>query len=193
LVLTAWAALLWRRGRSVRDAVLAAAADGAFWLVLGTELLSLGHGIGRVGVALWWAIPAVALAYAHLTLRASRPSPPSPLPPALLDRALLAAVLGLLGWAFVQAVLAPPNNVDALSYHLPRQVYWLQQGSVAHYPTSVLRALTMPPLAEYAGLHLAALSGGDRWHNLVQWTAMVGTLVAVTGLARLLGGGACRS
>jgi hypothetical protein len=76
-------------------------------------------------------------------------------------------ILLLLGWALVQAIVAPPNTLDVLTHHLPRQVYWQQQGGVQHYATSVLRQLTMPPFAELAGLNLLVLSGGDHYHNLL--------------------------
>ena len=39
----------------------------------------------------------------------------------------LAAVLGILALAF------STTNWDALSYHLPRILYWIQQGSVEHF------------------------------------------------------------
>ena len=187
LTCAAWAAFLWRRGSGARQALLSAAADSAVFLVVSTELLGLVRGVTPIGVAIVWALAALAVALLHLRLRGPCPLPR--LPGGQVDRLLLGLILAPLLWAFAQAVLAPPNTVDALAYHLPRQVYWLQQGSVEHYPTSVLRQLTMPPLAEYAGLHLLALTGGDRWHNLVQWSAMVGTLVAVTVLARARGAG----
>jgi hypothetical protein len=187
-VVLAWAALLVRRGRGCRDALITAAVDGGVWLVIGVEGLSLFGALFSPGLVLWWSFPAVLLAVAHRSCRRGRVPVPR-LPGGATDRILLAAVGLLLAWAFVQAVLAPPNTADAITYHLPRQVYWQQQGSVAHYATSVLRQLTMPPFAEFTGLNLLLLSGGDRYHNLVQWSAMVGLLLATTSVAREMGGG----
>jgi len=34
---------------------------------------------------------------------------------------------------------------------MPRQIFWMQQHSVEHFPTCNLRQLMMPPLAEFAG------------------------------------------
>lgn len=41
-----------------------------------------------------------------------------------------------------------PNNWDANTYHLPRMIYWLQQGSLDHYPTHIFRQAYQPPFAE---------------------------------------------
>lgn len=189
IVVLAWAALRWRRGEGARAALLTAAIDGGVWVVIGVELLSSARAIFLPGLLLWWSIPAVFLVAAHRSCRSKRTAWPQLFPAGVGDRFLLAGVLALLGWALVQAVVAPPNTVDVLTYHLPRQVYWQQQGGVQHYATNVLRQLTMPPFAEFTGLNLLLLSGGDYLHNLVQWTAMVGTLLVVTAITRELGGG----
>lgn len=83
--------------------------------------------------------------------------------------------------------MTPPNNSDAMAYHLPRQMFWLQQGSVELYPANNLRQVTMPPMAEYLGLHMMALSGGDAWHNLIQWVAFVLVVSTASLIARDLG------
>jgi 4-amino-4-deoxy-L-arabinose transferase-like glycosyltransferase len=189
VVVLAWAALLWRRGQGLRESLAAAAIDGAVWLVIGVELLSLAESISRPTLVVWWSIPAVVLVAAHRSCPRGRwrglALPPTGVP----ERVLALSILALLLWAFVQAVLAPPNTIDALTYHLPRQVFWSQQHSVSHYPTNILRQLTMPPLAEFTGLNLLELSGGDRLHNLLQWSAMAGTLMLISMLVRDLGGG----
>jgi len=92
--------------------------------------------------------------------------------------ALLAAVL-----------LAPPNTNDSLAYHMPRVMHWIQNGSLAHYPTVIDRQLWNPPGAEYAILHLVILAGGDRLANLVQWFSLLAVLVTAGAVASLLGGG----
>jgi hypothetical protein len=178
-----------RATRTLRESLLAAAALAAGWLVLGTELLSLWGAVRFWPVLLWWAMPALSLV-AVLARRRDRWREWSwqPTRPSAGQLSLLLALVFLLGWSFCQAAFSPPNNIDSLSYHLPRQVYWLQQGSVANYPTSSLRQIAMPPLTEFAGLHLMVLTGSDRLHNLVQWTALVLTLAAVSLTTRRLGG-----
>ena len=89
----------------------------------------------------------------------------------------------------VIAVLAPPNNWDSMTYHMPRVAHWSQNGSVAHYPTHILRQLWLGPWAEFAIMHLYLLTGGDRLANLVQWLAFAGCAVGAAVVAGELGGG----
>jgi 4-amino-4-deoxy-L-arabinose transferase-like glycosyltransferase len=88
----------------------------------------------------------------------------------------------------VIAIVSPPNNGDGMSYHMPRVVHWIQNRTVAFYPTHILRQLYLAPGAEYAIAHFQVLSGGDRFANLVQWLSMVGCLVGVSLIAKELGG-----
>lgn len=99
------------------------------------------------------------------------------------------SLAGLPALALVTALIAPPNTPDALSYHLPRQAMWIQQGSLDHFLTVNDRALMMPPLAELIQAHALLLSGGDWFANLPQWFAYVLGIVVVSLFARDLGGG----
>lgn len=164
---------------TLRESFLAAVTFAAGWLVLGTELLGLFHAIHFWPVLLWWLGPLLLLVTLLGRAWRRRKFPPWPRL-TFFDGALLLAIAFVLGWAWCQAWFSPPNNVDSQEYHLSRQVFWLQQGSVEHYPASNLRQLAMPPLTEFAGLHLMVLTGGDRCHNLVQWFALVFTLCAVS-------------
>ena len=74
-----------------------------------------------------------------------------------------------------------------MTYHLPRVMHWIQNQSVAHYPTHIPRQLHFPPGAEYILTHLHILAGNDRLLNLVQWLGMVGSVVGVSLLAQRLG------
>ena len=97
--------------------------------------------------------------------------------------ASIAALVGLVAFA------APPNNSDSMTYHMARVMHWVQNQTVAHYPTNILYQLFHPPWAEFAILHFQVLSGGDRWANLVQWFSMVGSVIGVSLIARQLGAG----
>jgi hypothetical protein len=48
----------------------------------------------------------------------------------------------------VLALITPPNMYDSMTYHMSRVVHWIQNGSLAHYPTSIGRQLFLPPGAE---------------------------------------------
>ena len=87
----------------------------------------------------------------------------------------------------VIALVAPPNTYDSMAYHMARVSHWAADGTVAAYPTNAVRQLYYPPFAEYAILHLQLLSGGDHLANGVQWLSMLGSLVAVSLIARQLG------
>ncbi len=95
--------------------------------------------------------------------------------------AFIAGIIGLIAWK------APPNTWDSMTYHMARIMHWIQDGSVAYYPTSIIRQLYMNPGSEFIILHFQILSNGDRLANFVQWFSMVGSAIGVSLIARELG------
>ncbi len=91
-------------------------------------------------------------------------------------------VIGLI------ALSAPPNNWDAMTYHMSRVAHWIQNKSVSFYPTPIQRQLYLSPWAEFAMMHFQILSSGDCLANLVQWFSMMGSTIGVTLIVRQLGG-----
>ncbi|MGF1495725.1 MAG: glycosyltransferase family 39 protein [Elainellaceae cyanobacterium] len=102
---------------------------------------------------------------------------------------LAGVVLIVLGVGLI-AVVAPPNNFDSMTYHMGRVVHWIQDRSVAHYPTNIIRQIYPGPWSSFAITNLQILSGGDRFANLIQWMSMVGSLIGVSLIAQQLGAGA---
>lgn len=94
---------------------------------------------------------------------------------------IFALIIGLV------AIVAAPNHSDSMEYHLSRIVHWMQNQSIAHYPTSDLFQLYQPPWAEFAIMNFQILSGGDYFAALVQWFSMVGSWLGVSLIARRLG------
>jgi len=92
----------------------------------------------------------------------------------------LVAVLGVI------AIATPTTNWDSFTYHLPRVMHWIQQGSVEHFPTGNTRQIESGPWSAFILTNLYLLEGSDRFFNLVQWLAMVGSVVAASLLARQL-------
>jgi len=161
-------------------------------VTVSTEALSAFHFFERLPVAFLWTAAAALAAWLWLSRR-GRPrgaehSPQGEFP---LDRlplaggmALLVLLVGATAW------LAAPNSWDSMTYHLPRVSHWIQNKSVAHYPTHIPRQLFMTPWSEFALAQLEILSGSDRFANLVQWFAMIGSAIGVSLIARDLAGGA---
>ncbi|HMK08559.1 MAG TPA: hypothetical protein VK449_05960 [Anaerolineales bacterium] len=96
--------------------------------------------------------------------------------------ALVALTLLVVAWT------APPNNVDSLLYHMARVVHWAQDHSLRHYATARDHQLLKPIAAETMILHLRLLWGSDHPANLVQWFAMIGSIVGAVTVAGGLGG-----
>ncbi|WP_433388712.1 hypothetical protein [Micromonospora sp. KLBMP9576] len=105
------------------------------------------------------------------------------------ERMLAGTVGGLLLVELLIALLAEPNNFDSQTYHLPKVEHWVARGALDFWPTAIHRQVTIPPGAEYLLLHLRLFTGGDALHNLVQWAAGVGVLLAATRITAQLGGG----
>lgn len=180
---------LFKKTYSLRDSVLYALTAAAVLLTCITEILSFFNLLNFGWTAACWTLATAITALVLIRWRKEADSAEAlngePLPSIVLIGTAVILVLTL-----VTALVAPPNNGDSLTYHMSRVVHWIQNGSVAHYPTHILRQLHMNPFSEYVITHFQLLSGGDRFANLVQWLSMAGSLVAVSLLARELG--ACR-
>jgi len=105
----------------------------------------------------------------------------------LTEKIILFFIVSIAVLKGISAIYSAPNTSDALSYHLTRVEHWIQNRTIANYPSHVTRELYSPPWAEYAILQLRILSQGDYFSNAVQWFSAIGSWVAVSGLAGLLG------
>lgn len=159
-----------------------------------TEALSLGHLVTFPAILCFWtAVTLSAGGLLYWRVKKSRDGfrdcfrfrgqTLSPFTKALLG----CVVLYVLSTGLI-AVLAPPNTGDTFEYHMPKVMQWVQNHSIAFFPTAVPRQNHLAPGAEYAVLHLQLLSGSDRFANLVDWMSMIGSVVAVSLIARRLGG-----
>lgn len=178
--------------RSWRRSALRAAVLCGSYLVVSTELLSPWHAIRPIGVAAAWLVYCLVLG--GIAIARTRRSKPLVLPPLSLQftrhqRLGLLAVVLVLAVTAVVAWLAPPQTWDSLNYHMARVAHWAQNGSVRHFATGIEVQNSRPPAAEFAMLHVYLLSGGDRWVNIVQWSAMAVGVLGVSLLARQLGAG----
>lgn len=178
----------------LRLAFLAAAAAWAAFAVVISEALGAFHALQRTALASVWLAACVALAFILFRSR-TKPAPIRSLARAewrAMDpwtralagvSVLLAAVLG------VTALSTAPNTYDVMAYHMPRVMVWLQDRSLAFFPTHMANMNFMPPGNELIQLNFAILGQDDQLANCVQWFAWIGALAAVSLALKLLGSG----
>ena len=100
---------------------------------------------------------------------------------------LLALVLALPPG--LSAVFAPPSNWDSMTYHLPRVMHWLSQGSLDHYQTYIARQLYLNPGHEIILAHGIGVGGGDQYAGLLNSVILFVAMVAAAAIALRIGGG----
>jgi 4-amino-4-deoxy-L-arabinose transferase-like glycosyltransferase len=168
------------------------------YAVFSVELLSALHRLTTTGVAIVWLV-ALFLAGVAAAGRWRRDAPGGGEPRRPMserwyalsrgERVVVLVIAGLLLGELILAVVSPPNTYDSQSYHLPKVEHWVQQHDLQFYPVRIHRQVTYAPGAEYLLLHLRLLTGGDLLYALVQWSAGLVALLAVTRLTMQLGGG----
>ena len=132
------------------DAVIAAGL--LLWAnVVATSLIL--STFGALGEPTWFFRLSLVLALVVLLILkqcrlaedALDPSAHDQSPRSRLLIALVALSLGLFGAASLWICLVyTPNNYDSLTYHLPRVIYYLGQGSLAHFDTGNPRQTYFP-------------------------------------------------
>ncbi|MFZ4681259.1 MAG: ArnT family glycosyltransferase [Terrimicrobiaceae bacterium] len=76
----------------------------------------------------------------------------------------------------------PSMNKDAISYHLPRAYYWLQQGSLNYLPVEDFRWKEFPPNSSVILMWMMAMGIGYEWMHLPQ---VIGAALIALGIYRL--------
>lgn len=192
-----WFAVFQRLFVSRRETFLTAAAWWTLQLVLITETLSLKQALTRQSLAIAWFC-TTGLIVVLVWMGRRRQAQASSIARRESVRAWMSS-LGGVDWIMIAgcvligglvgitAALSPPNGSDQLQYHLPRVVEWASRHSVGFFPTHYYVQLFAPPLAEWTMLHTYVLTGGDRFVNLVQWVAFVGSGISVSLIAKELG------
>ncbi len=171
------------------DVRLTLILSSALWgllLVLITEISSLFHAFNYRTLGAAWGFLSGGLGVMALYRWKKIRLPSFRL--TVLQWVQIACIAGIAIITLVIAVISAPNNWDAMVYHMSRAAHWVQNESVAHYPTSVLRQLYNPPFAEYQIAHLQILSGSDRLAQIPQWLSMLGCVIGISLITKQLGG-----
>src|SRR6266404_1826004 len=188
------------KGLDWRPAALAAAIFCAACVAAITEIASAANLVTRGAVAIFWSLACLAvLAYYGIAkyhgMAKRRISQPPHSPDAQRERLdhttqLLLAGAGIIVLLVgITAVVAAPDTWDALEYHLPRIVMWMSNRNVRFFPTPDYCQLIYGPWSEYAMMHTELLWGSDRFINIVEWLSLLGSLIAVSLIAKKLGAG----
>lgn len=106
--------------------------------------------------------------------------------PLMISSVLAVLVLVI---TLITALITPPNNPDVLAYHLPRAMWWLQEGNVNPYVTPDPQQIAFAPLNNYAQLWVLGVSGTDYLIGLIQWLAFVWSVLVVLLIGRRAGFG----
>jgi len=194
IALTGWAVVSCLPGLGPISATLGIALVGYAELVLVPVVLSPFGALGRPGLLVGFAV-CLAAATALWVVR-RRPHG-SIVPGIRVARsafadptlACLGALLLLAGaYVLVLALATPELDWDPNAYHLPRAVFWLQQGGIGEIRGAAdVRLSWAPPGAEIATAVTMAVAETDRFIGLPQLLAWPVCALAVVGLSRRLG------
>lgn len=181
-----------------RSAFLQASVGHGVIIVLSTEALSVFRQLNFMSLCIFWGLMAainIALLFTINTSQNCRFKLSvnlklifhNSIGKPLASKITTAGVLAILIICLLTALLAPPNNYDSMTYHLARVMHWIQNQSVAHYPTHNLRQISFPPGTSYIVAQLQILSGSDYFANAVQWFAFLGCIFGTSLLSKCFG------
>ncbi|MEH2244329.1 ArnT family glycosyltransferase [Nostoc sp.] len=179
-----------------RDSVILASTYWGVLFAVTTELLSFFKLITFGWILGTWGLICIILIYLYLRLNHQKiqiykPNKSSQIKKDIKIKSSIHFLLCGIGFVVATvgliAIIAPPNNWDSMDYHMSRVAYWIQNYSIANYPTSYTPQLYQNPWSEFVILHFKILSGGDYFANLVQWLSMIGSIIGVSLIAKKLG------
>ena len=172
----------------LRLAWILASLSISLLIVLSTEILSLVKQLNQGALIIFWvSVILILLTYLISKKTGLYRLSWNVFKNKILNIASLTIPALILMATFVIAIVSPPNNTDAMVYHLSRVAHWAQNQSVSFFQTSTLRELYLNPFAEYAVLQTYLLASTDRLVNLVQWFSYLNIAILVSLIAEKLG------
>lgn len=182
---------------SFRNSLLITTILMSVIVLLATEFLSVFHLINELSITIFWlSFSAVTLFLLVYTSRRKK-NVIGVFRSALtgfknsntfFDYLIICLILAIFILIFITGISSAPNNWDSMTYHLGRIIHWIQNQSLAPFATHIERQLFQPPLAEIFIVHLQLLTKSDLFAFLVQFYAMIGSIVAASLITLKLGG-----
>lgn len=159
-----------------------------------TELLSLFNALNLWSIVISWSVIDVILIL--ILVRKQSFSMVAPLQKKLkrvilnlntFEKSLIGFSVFIIVGIFIQGLIYPTNNWDAMAYHMPRIIHWIQNESLSYYRTPVYPQLNSPPFAEQLILHINLLTGRDYFSNMVQLFYLTTTIIGISLVSKELG------
>jgi len=186
--------LLYEKRKSIycaRAVFLVATLFLSILIVFITELLSIFNAITFISILSFWLITTAALIVLVFVPQPRKNNIFIPIHKIkaipLFEKILIFCIITIIIIIGIIALTAPPNTWDSMTYHMPRVSHWIQDRTLSFYPTNIQRQLYQPPLAEILIMHIEILGRSDRYVNLIQWFAMIISIIGVSLIAKELG------
>lgn len=93
-------------------------------------------------------------------------------------------ILAFIGYRAWYGAIYETYFFDAWVYHIPRALFWLQNGTAEHFFTENFRLTEFPPNASFVYTWMVAISGHTLGLNLPQAIATLVVMMCTTALAR---------
>lgn len=170
------------RTNKIRKSFLLASVIWVTYLFLSTELLSYVRKLNLSGILFVWGFAAgVSLFFCKHSL-SHKPQRMSEIverwrnahSTILINKRISIMLLLIVFLTALVSIIAPPNTWDSMTYHMSRIQHWIQNQSIAFYPTHITRQDYLAPLSEFIILHFQILTGSDRLANVPQFFSFIG-------------------
>ena len=173
----------------LRTSFLFASTTCGLLVVLSTEILSLAKLLTFEAVLAFWLIIILSTSiYLFKQPKSKQPFLTFKLSDfTLSNKIFISLIIFIVFIIGIVAFVAPPNTYDSMTYHMAKIPHWIQNQTVAYYPTNHMRQLYTQPGAEFSILHLQILNNGDHFANFIQWFSMLGSIIIISLIAKLLG------
>lgn len=155
-----------------------------------TEILSVFHVLEKNSLLIVWGIPAMALLFLlllrkrYMLLWNGIKNMARKLKQAKL---ICGIVIGYSAFVLLLSCKTIPYNWDSMTYHLPRICHWVQNKSVGHYATNVIRQVGSPVMHEFVNLHVYILwEKNELFLNFLQCFSYLINAGMVYGIAQRL-------